>query len=75
MRAVKVAKKTGDSETAAEHAAVSLDRAENDIAEEQIGEHLYEIAKLCAASGIDAEAALSAVVERRIAEVEATDKA
>ncbi len=76
MRAIKVAKKTGDAtETIPSPLNPSVGEDGQASLESLIGEHLYEIAKLCAAREIDAEAALSAVVEKRISEIEATERA
>ncbi len=76
MRAAKVAKKTGDAENVDwETLNLIVSEESRDVLEKQIGEHLYEIAKLSAARGIDAEAALSAVMQKRINEVEASERA
>ena len=76
MRAVKVAKKTGDaSENALDSLNLTVCDETKESLEKQIGEHLYMLARLCAEREIDAEAALSAVIEGRIAEVEELERA
>jgi tetrapyrrole methylase family protein/MazG family protein len=76
MRAVKVAKKTGDAEkVCTDSLNLPLGEEKRELLEKQIGEHLYEIAKISAAREIDVEAALSFVLEKRIAEIEDSERA
>lgn len=80
MRATKIAKKAGltedkvQSELLDELQTSAATLAEN-TSEEMVGELLFSVAKLCAASKIDAEKALFEATEQAILQAEASDEA